>query len=348
MARKTRTEVGAELARSLMQDEPPRAQAAFPSPDAMIDDIARQSSIAFDFPDVEIPPLDFAKRDAVPPPPPADVDGSQVGGAPDHDQIARALEGVGIRVTLVDVAGWKLEDRESAWRWVRYGAGAPATIPQWLALFVGRKLRESGAAKAPSVAPPPATPKHADTDKHPPPMHADPPAPQRAPMFVTANKGPGITPDYQKLIETVYAVDAVRDYADLEQNLQVGEERVNYTVLMQHLDKAEDRARRAHRLYLGAKLELESWEQDSNKVLAAMRGEASEELEDEKAAGKRKKAITNPDVEARMSEKFPDEYRAQMMTRAKLKGVAEHIERLAELWKSRCHTLGAMLSNLRR
>lgn len=168
------------------------------------------------------------------------------------------------------------------------------------------------------------------------------------PLFVVPDGMGGVAPDIVKIVTSVYAIDAHRDYQDLEQNLEVGEERSSYGVLVKHLDKAESRARRAHALYLGAKLELARWEFDSKKVVGAMRARATEKLEAEKSAGDRKKAITNADVEATMADEFPDEWAAQELTRVRLKGVCEHLETLAELWKSRCRTLGTLLSNLRK
>ena len=168
------------------------------------------------------------------------------------------------------------------------------------------------------------------------------------PLFTSANLGPGINPDMARIVETIYQVDAFSDYRDLEQNLEVGEERGQYKTLAEHLDKGEKRARRAHALYLGAKLELAKWEIDSRKVTSVMRGEAHAELEAEKAAGERKKMITNDDIETRISEKYPDEWASQELSRVKLKGMVEHLERLAELWKNRCFSLGTQLSNLRK
>ena len=182
----------------------------------------------------------------------------------------------------------------------------------------------------------PGTRVPAPTDKAPPPL------------FVVPDGMGGVAPDIVKIVTSVYAIDAHRDYQDLEQTLEVGEERSSYGVLVKHLDKAESRARRAHALYLGAKLELARWEFDSKKVVGAMRARATEKLEAEKSAGDRKKAITNADVEATMADEFPDEWAAQELTRVRLKGVCEHLETLAELWKSRCRTLGTLLSNLRK
>ena len=178
--------------------------------------------------------------------------------------------------------------------------------------------------------------RRSETDKAPPPL------------FVVPDGMGGVAPDIARITMSIYEIDAHRDYQDIERSLEIGDERTTYSTLMQHLDKGEVRARRAHALYLGAKLELAKFEIDSQKVVGAMRSKASEVLEDEKASGTRKKAITNADIEAQMADMFPDEWAAQELTRVRLKGGVEHLERLADLCKGRCHTLGTMLSNLRK
>jgi hypothetical protein len=168
------------------------------------------------------------------------------------------------------------------------------------------------------------------------------------PLFATANKGSGINPDMERIVDFIYAADAFKDYEDLEKNLEVGEERGDYKTLQTHLDKAEGRARRAHLLFLGARLEQKKWELDSEAVLAGMRKSAVADLEKEKEVGDRTKRITNDDVDARMRELFPDEWRAQEIKRVKLKGTVDHLEWDAGLWKNKCFSLSTMLSNLRK
>ena len=168
------------------------------------------------------------------------------------------------------------------------------------------------------------------------------------PLFVSPNKGTGgLAPDMERIIETVYSVDAAKEYAELEQNLEIGEDRGDLRTLQRHLDKAEDRARRAHKLFLAGRLEKVKWELDAEVVSAGMRKKAIDDLEADKAAG-RSKRVTNDDVDARVSEMFVDEHRAQKIKREQLKGMVEALERLADLWKQRCFTLSSLLSNLRK
>ena len=176
----------------------------------------------------------------------------------------------------------------------------------------------------------------------------EPPKKAPPPLFASANLGPGISPDFQRIIETTYAADAFKDYDDLEKNLEVGENRGDYGTLREALDKAEARARRAHRLYLGSKIELVNWEADARAVMAAMREKARLQLEDEKADGVRKKAIVKDDVVDRIADLFPDEWKAQEVMRAKLKGVVEDMEHLAARWNGKCQDLRTLLETLRK
>jgi hypothetical protein len=167
------------------------------------------------------------------------------------------------------------------------------------------------------------------------------------PLFVSANKGPTVTADFERIVETLYAVDAAKEYEDLEKNLEVGEERGDFRTLQQHLDKAEARARRAHKLFIGAKLERERWELDAEATFAAMRTAAIDDLEGAKAAG-RKKMITDADVRSKMAELFRDEWKHQELKRVKLKGMVDSIEHLVGRWDSKCRSLQTLLQTLRK
>lgn len=167
-------------------------------------------------------------------------------------------------------------------------------------------------------------------------------------IFVNTNKGPGLTRDFEAVIETVYTIEVRKDYEDLEKSLMIGEQRGDYGTLLRALDEAETKARRAHRLWLGSKLEQKNWELDAEVVDAQMRHKAVQDLEGEKALGERKKMITEADVSGKIHELFPEEYRARARTRLKIEGTVKHMERLAELWLIRCRTLATMIATIRK
>ena len=170
------------------------------------------------------------------------------------------------------------------------------------------------------------------------------------PLFATAHakRGGGIAPDFARIVEHVYAVDAWRDYEDLERHLEIGDGLTDYRTVATHLDGSEKRARRAHALYLAAKLELLKYETECEKLKAPMRARAVDALDDEKTRGERKKAITNDDVRAWMMERYHDELAHQEIELARLKGAVSHLERLAELLKNRCFTASTLLTTLRK
>lgn len=172
--------------------------------------------------------------------------------------------------------------------------------------------------------------------------------PKPPPLLVNANRGPGLTEEFLAVVETVFTIDALKDYKDLEENLAIGEQRADYQTVLRCLDEAETKARKAHKLYLGSKLELQNWQLDIEPVEAAMRQRSLDELEAEKELGERKKQITEADVKGRTQFNFPEEYKHQQQNRVKIEGTVKHLERLSELWMQRCKTLGTMLSTLRK
>lgn len=168
------------------------------------------------------------------------------------------------------------------------------------------------------------------------------------PLFAKVTRN-GVEPQLEQVIEAVYRVDIATTYQEIERSLVIGDEgRNDFRTLQKACDLGEEHARNAHRLYLKAKLSLESFEAEADVTMAAMRDEASNDLENEKAKGLRKKAITNADIDSLAAQKHPDEWRAQAERRAKLKGTVQHLEHLAALCKQRCYTLSTMLSTLRK
>lgn len=181
-------------------------------------------------------------------------------------------------------------------------------------------------------------------------VDAPDPKPEAIDLHVAVrNPGsPTVSPDYARIVERIYAVDVWRDYELLERDLEVGDGRGDFATVAKHVDAVETKARRAHALYLSAKLELLRFQQECERVQAGMRTKALDSIEDEKAAGERKKQITDGDVRSRMFEMFPDEFGHEERKLAELKGAVDHLERLAELWKTRTHTAGILLTTLRR
>ncbi len=194
---------------------------------------------------------------------------------------------------------------------------------------------------------PPAGPGEAELvaraePSRPEPSRPEPPAAEeRVSRFLAA--GPVHGRGYDRIVERVFDLpDPDDEYRALEAALVVGDR--EHDSLAAALDRAEDNARRAHRLYVAAKLDRDRYEADAEVVTAALREQATDVLQQQKAAGLRSKAITDADVLAQCAAMHPDEWRDIVDRRSRARLTVEHLERLADLWVSRCRSLTALLS----
>ena len=162
----------------------------------------------------------------------------------------------------------------------------------------------------------------------------------RGPLPFTAL--PSMAGGYGSVQERVFTLpDPDGEYAELESRLMLGSR--EFDSVSSALDQAEDNARRAHKLYVNARLAFEQFTIDADLVDSAMWGQAQGELQKEKDAGTRSKAITEADVKHKCLVLFPDEYRDLQMRRVSGRKMLEHLERFADLWKTRCFSLAKQL-----
>jgi hypothetical protein len=157
---------------------------------------------------------------------------------------------------------------------------------------------------------------------------------------------PAMGNGFERIKDTVFNMpDPDSEYADLEAALVMGNQQ--FDNVSTALDKAEDNARRAHRLYICARVEAEKFNIDADIVEGAMRAQAVSELQREKDAGIRTKQITDADTTAKLAALFPDEWRDLQERRIESRKMVEHLERFADLWRSRCYSLAKMLESRR-
>lgn len=162
--------------------------------------------------------------------------------------------------------------------------------------------------------------------------------------------GPSMGKGYERITARVFSIDEWTEYEELEKDLKLGEvaHRAEYSTLVDSLERAEDNSRRAHRLFVNAKVALEAFEIDAQVIESDMRAQALAKLEDAKATGQMKKTITNDDVTAQMAAMFPDQWRAAAQRRAKAKQSVAHLEHLVDVWKARSRTLNTMVQTSRK
>jgi hypothetical protein len=156
---------------------------------------------------------------------------------------------------------------------------------------------------------------------------------------------------FDRVTERVFAAcDPERDFGRIEEELSIGvaAHRADYATIADALERSEDNARIAHRLLVGAKVAHDRFEADAEVIATSMREQAVARLQAEKGRGERSKAITDADVVSMMAALFPDEWRATEERRSKARRMTAHLERLADLWASRCRTLSALLGSMRR
>lgn len=118
--------------------------------------------------------------------------------------------------------------------------------------------------------------------------------------------------------------------------------------LEQALNGAEDNARRAHKLYICARVDYERFELEMTPVVEAMREAANRDLQGEKDRKERSKTITDADVRGRASVLFPDEWHLVHERRVRAEAMMDTLKHFADLWKQRCYSLSTMLHSGKR
>ncbi len=138
-------------------------------------------------------------------------------------------------------------------------------------------------------------------------------------------------------------------YERVRAALQMGKRAssASYGEMVDALDAAEENASQAMELFINAKVSLDAFEIDATIVESGMRDQAVALLEEEKARGERKKAITNGDVEAVMAARFPDEWQDLSRRRGQAKRTVDMLSDLCERCRERAKDLRAMVSKYR-
>jgi hypothetical protein len=297
-----------------------------------------------------------------------------------------SLKSAGYEVSLIEAARWGIAARAEVREWMRLdceGTMMPSVIRALItgAIPVDENVAANDKLEA-DFAPPATNFEGSSADL---PMVRQPqrpacPAPS-SPRFVAVPPPAPSSPvvdyvvmdyvvsdsaDYNRLVTTILKeLDLDSEYAELERALEVGDNRRDYATVYEALDKAERRALRAHGVWANAKLEHEKLRLDQEEVnanlwkqaktaLEAMPAEEEDEepIEEGKKAPKkakaRRKMITNGDVEAKIAEMFPDEWRGGRMRLERSKIAVERCERFADLWQQKVRSLNTMLSSVRK
>lgn len=196
--------------------------------------------------------------------------------------------------------------------------GQPIAAPEQKA--APSQLRRPAPAPAAAAAPAPTAPAA---------------APANAPE---AAGGKGL----DSIVRKVFEIEVkASDFDRLERELDLRDP-TSRVAIDRSLNDAERNALLAHRLKCGAEAEFESLHVESLKALAELRDEATKELQGEKDAGNRSKAITDADVEHRMAKLDAELFMTVSRRDKERERVISHLGHLCDLWKQRARTLAAM------
>jgi hypothetical protein len=119
--------------------------------------------------------------------------------------------------------------------------------------------------------------------------------------------------------------------------------RASMSELLDALDAAQSTALKARGLLVNTKATIDGVARDTLVLVAAMRDQATTQLEREKEAGLRKKTITEADVEQCLATMFPDEWKAVKERESKAKRTVDLIEDMCERACERARDLRAIV-----
>ena len=163
-------------------------------------------------------------------------------------------------------------------------------------------------------------------------------------------KAPDIRRGFQLVVNDLFAdgYDVVEEYETIKTSLMIPVKNALVPgVVKEDANLREDLAFRAHRLHAVAKVEVAAYMRETESVSGAIRDEAIQHMEREKANGKRSKQITDKDALTEAARMFPDEWGDICSRRERVESMAKTLEKLALLAESRCHTVRKMIPDNR-
>ncbi len=155
---------------------------------------------------------------------------------------------------------------------------------------------------------------------------------------------------HARIVDALFDMpDPMEEYLAIKAALSFGgrASSLSYGQLVDALDEAQQIAERGSRLMASAKVTYDAFHLDAEVIRGALREQAVDDLQRQKAEGKRSKAITNDDITAVMAAAFPDEYRDLEMRAGKARRMVAAIEQLYDRACARAGDLRAMVQRTR-
>jgi hypothetical protein len=157
---------------------------------------------------------------------------------------------------------------------------------------------------------------------------------------------------FGRIVECILEVEDVEaTYAEIEDWLRPVDAFKDHGVLARQLERGEILARKAHAMWMAAKLAKDAHESDNAGAFGAMRKFAVETLEKEKdllkAEKKTAKQINETDIELEVARQFVTDYRQHQIGRRKAKILDESLAHLVDTCASKIRSLQALLGKQR-
>ncbi len=146
--------------------------------------------------------------------------------------------------------------------------------------------------------------------------------------------------------DTLNVKDPAKVANRLRSELELGLDRTNYGMVLEALDRSDRNLEDAGRLYRSAKAEEARFDLACLERLETLRSAAIVELQEEYTDKKRRSPV-NKDIEDRLMNNWPDEYRAIKTRQAELHQAVRALETLVAAWASRAPSLRIMAEKAR-
>jgi hypothetical protein len=160
-----------------------------------------------------------------------------------------------------------------------------------------------------------------------------------------AGKLPPLPDGYRTIVNSVFNLpDPNSVYEEVLAGIRpIQASRASMSELLDAVDTAQSVALKARGLLVNTKVTFDAVAREAMVVMSAMRDQATAQLEREKEAGLRKKAITESDVENTIATLFPDEWKASKEQEAKARRAIDLIENMCERAVERARDLRAII-----
>jgi uncharacterized Zn finger protein (UPF0148 family) len=147
-----------------------------------------------------------------------------------------------------------------------------------------------------------------------------------------------------RIVERVFRFDFDEAYDDVQRFLSPGDDRrLDLGFLQTELDRSPEMAALAHRLFTNAREACEIFEIDKGLIVASMREEARNKLDEDKRNRIRLKSVTDADVASMMQMQDPAKWRDLRVKTVRMEATRDHLERLSDLARKRIDVLKTLV-----